>query len=199
MPTKARGSAMDDGNGMVTLMYRLDTVRHKITIRNHLTTDCNCLCLRSMRIRPKSIQGCPKRALADPHGPRMPRAGCPGRRVPGALDAAGQVPWTPRARCLRRRAKCHGRRVPRTPHMPRSRRARPHDPEIMRAGTVSAFPVSERGQPHSPGRLSASGRASGRDHPGRLAPPLAGPPRALRSSAACPRWTRRCAPRSASP
>src|ERR1700730_1853080 len=91
MPTKARGSAMDDGNGMVTLMYRLDTVRHKITICNRLTTDCNCLCLRSIRIRPKPIQGCPKCTQADPHVPRMPRAGCPGRCVPGAADAVARA------------------------------------------------------------------------------------------------------------
>src|SRR5580693_3409066 len=103
MPTKARGSAMDDGNGMVTLMYRLDTVRHKITMRNRLTTDCNCYCLRSVRIRPKPIQGCPKPTQAD--------RTCRGGRAPRAAD----------------------------PLMPRTRRARPHDPEITRTGTVRTF------------------------------------------------------------
>src|SRR6266851_819121 len=95
MPTKARGSAMDDGNGMVTLMYRLDTVRHKITIRNRLTTDCNCLCLRSGRIRPKPIQGCPKRTQADPWVPRTPGAtdaACHGRgRCAGADEPARMI------------------------------------------------------------------------------------------------------------
>src|ERR1022692_1326325 len=72
MPTKAGGSATDDGNGMVTLMCRLDTVRHKITMSNLTTTHRDWIWLRTTGYLFKPGQG--RRSLSN----RTPTTGpCP--------------------------------------------------------------------------------------------------------------------------